>query len=337
MHIGVTNKVVPSNEELAVDKPSNDEESSPPHENVLVHKSAYDRKELLNQYLLLHYGEKVVEGIFGSECELHLRSGQAELGGGVYSDMNFGLFDMDTRKILKQKTPIQALGFPVHVAELAMHFCREHSIQNIRALDVGCATGRTSFELTRYFGSVLGVDYSEQFLQVARTLGSGASVQYDLPIEGDICMPMSAVMDDEAICRQNVSFICGDATKLCELELGFFNCVVAANVVDRLQQPIQFLHSCAGLFEHDGILVIVSPYTWSSQFTPKQHWLGGYYTRNTPTTSFDTMRRVLEKDFTLLHQSHIPMWIHETIHKTQYTFCHATVWRKVSSLPNTRV
>jgi 2-polyprenyl-3-methyl-5-hydroxy-6-metoxy-1,4-benzoquinol methylase len=40
----------------------------------------------------------------------------------------------------------------------------------LRAVDIGCAVGRTSYELTRTFDYVLGLDYSARFVQVASML-----------------------------------------------------------------------------------------------------------------------------------------------------------------------
>lgn len=34
----------------------------------------------------------------------------------------------------------------------------------LRALDLGCATGRTSYELSRCFDKVIGLDYSARFI-----------------------------------------------------------------------------------------------------------------------------------------------------------------------------
>lgn len=40
----------------------------------------------------------------------------------------------------------------------------------IKAMDIGCAVGRASFELSRWFDHVLGIDYSARFIQVASML-----------------------------------------------------------------------------------------------------------------------------------------------------------------------
>ena len=53
-------------------------------------------------------------------------------------------------------------------------------------LDLGCAVGRTSYELTRLFDKVIGLDYSARFIQVATMLQEKQHVMYKIPIEGEI-------------------------------------------------------------------------------------------------------------------------------------------------------
>ena len=43
-------------------------------------------------------------------------------------------------------------------------------LSQCRALDLGCAVGRASFELARYFEDVVGVDYSQAFVDTANEL-----------------------------------------------------------------------------------------------------------------------------------------------------------------------
>jgi 2-polyprenyl-3-methyl-5-hydroxy-6-metoxy-1,4-benzoquinol methylase len=56
----------------------------------------------------------------------------------------------------------------------------------LKALDIGCAVGRTSYELTRSFDYVLGLDYSARFIQVASMLQEMDAVPYKLTIEGEL-------------------------------------------------------------------------------------------------------------------------------------------------------
>jgi len=60
----------------------------------------------------------------------------------------------------------------------------------------------------------------------------------------------------------------GDACNL-PLDLGQFGCVLAANLIDRLRTPQNFLNRLGTLVAPGGILVITSPYTFLEEFTPK--------------------------------------------------------------------
>lgn len=56
----------------------------------------------------------------------------------------------------------------------------------MKGLDIGCAVGRTSFEMTRIFDFVLGLDYSARFIQVASMLQTQDAIPYKLTVEGEI-------------------------------------------------------------------------------------------------------------------------------------------------------
>jgi len=49
-------------------------------------------------------------------------------------------------------------------------FWADRHTTGLRAVDIGCAVGRTTYELTRCFDYVLGLDYSARFIQVASML-----------------------------------------------------------------------------------------------------------------------------------------------------------------------
>ena len=67
--------------------------------------------------------------------------------------------------------------------------------------------------------------------------------------------------------RTAVSFMVGDA---CQLpNLGQFDCVLAANLICRLLDPMKFFQRLPDMIVPGGILVITSPYTWLEQYTPE--------------------------------------------------------------------
>ena len=65
-----------------------------------------------------------------------------------------------------------------------------------------------------------------------------------------------------------MTFQVGDACAL-PSDIGKFGMVLAANVICRLPEPMAFFNRLKDLVVPAGILVIVSPYTWLEQFTPK--------------------------------------------------------------------
>lgn len=53
-------------------------------------------------------------------------------------------------------------------------------------MDIGCAVGRSTFELTRGVQEVIGIDYSHSFINAANKLKKEGKLQYNLVQEGDI-------------------------------------------------------------------------------------------------------------------------------------------------------
>ena len=75
-------------------------------------------------------------------------------------------------------------NYPSHCARIALEYMRDKPKK--RALDVGCAIGRSSFELARGFEEVTGVDFSARFIQQAQLLKEEGVLRYSVPIEGEL-------------------------------------------------------------------------------------------------------------------------------------------------------
>jgi SAM-dependent methyltransferase len=101
--------------------------------------------------------------------------------------------------------PQAALGFAVRtVTELA-----DFSLKPASALDLGCAVGRSSFELAKHCQNVLGIDYSHSFIDAAKAL-KNASLDYERLDEGRARTRLTAKAPDDSP-RDRVSFEQGDA------------------------------------------------------------------------------------------------------------------------------
>jgi putative 4-mercaptohistidine N1-methyltranferase len=195
---------------------------------------------------------------------------------------------------------------------------------NARALDLGCAVGRSSFELARHCAQVIGIDLSARFLSVATHLRDNGSFGFSYIEEGDLTRPQRAVVPPE-IERSRVTFERGDAVHL-RPSLGVFDVVLMANLIDRLSNPQECLGQLPALIKPGGQLVIASPYTWLIDYTPRENWLGGFMRGGQPVRTFDSLKKILAPHFDLSGRKDLPFVIREHTRKFQLGFSEATVW-----------
>ena len=221
-------------------------------------------------------------------------------------------------------------NFPKALADAAMHAMDGRPLD--RALDIGCAVGRTSFELARHFRHVDGIDFSNSFVNKCQEVAGDKRVRYARPEEGELVSfqehTLASLGLDEAADR--VSFHQGDA---CDLQSQFtgYDLVLAGNLIDRLYQPLLFLETVHERINELGLLVIASPYTWLEEYTQKEHWVGGFKKNGEDFSTFDGLGEMLAPHFRLLYEPwSLPFVIRETRNKFQHSFSELTVWEKVS-------
>jgi len=80
-------------------------------------------------------------------------------------------------------------------------------LEKLRVMDLGCAVGRTSFELTRVFDEVVGIDFSSKFIQVASMLKDKGSIMFKIPLEGEIFKHKFVSMQDLEECAEEIKFM----------------------------------------------------------------------------------------------------------------------------------
>jgi putative 4-mercaptohistidine N1-methyltranferase len=190
------------------------------------------------------------------------------------------------------------------------------------ALDVGCAVGRSSFELARRAKRVVGVDYSKAFIDAAQTLQAAGKMPGEVLAEGERMQEFEAQVP-AGIERERVEFLVGDATDL--PPLGAFDVVLAANLICRLPEPRKFLERLPSLVKSGGQLLLATPFSWLEEFTPRDHWLGG---RQDSPSSFEVLRQILEPDFELETTKNLPFLIREHTRKFQYGISLGSRWRR---------
>ena len=144
--------------------------------------------------------------------------------------------------------------------------------------------------------------------------------------EGALVTPLAARVSAE-IPRARVAFEHGDAQAL-RASLGSFDVVLAANLIDRLARPAQFLAQLPRLVKPGGQLILTSPYTWLEEYTPPDEWLGGYQEDGKPRTTLAGLEDALSNDFMLLATKDLPFLIREHSRKYQWSVAQASIWRR---------
>jgi len=214
--------------------------------------------------------------------------------------------------------PRTALGFPARCVEEGVDL--ERVPRNSRALDVGCAVGRSTFELARIFGEVIGIDFSATFIRAASTIAAGGGLAYQLKETGTITRDLMAQRPPNG--GGTVSFEKGDAQDL-RADLGSFDCVLAANLLCRLARPDSFLSRLPDLVKPGGQLIITTPNTWLESFTAREFWIGA-----TPETGepLEALKERLQGHFRLDRTWDLPFLIREHRRKYQWSVAQGSRW-----------
>jgi putative 4-mercaptohistidine N1-methyltranferase len=215
-----------------------------------------------------------------------------------------------------------ALDFPVRCVTECLDFDR--LAPHARALDLGCAVGRASFELAKHCAEVVAIDYSKQFIRAAKRLQSNGTMPFNFCEEGELTSRGQARAPRSAI-RHRIQFEVGDAMALGD-GLGSFDVILMANLIDRLRDPRKCLAQLPQLLKRGGQFIITSPYTWLPEYTPKQHWLGGFERGGKQIKTFDTLKSILSRNFRLHHRLDLPFLLREHARKFQFSVAEASVW-----------
>lgn len=222
-------------------------------------------------------------------------------------------------------------NFPKAMADLALDAMAGKSTG--KALDLGCACGRSSFELARQFDEVEGVDFSANFIRLGVEMAEQGAIRYSLTEEGELVSYHTRTLAelDLADTASKVTFYQGDACNLKPQYTGY-DLVLAANLIDRLYRPRRFLETIHERINQGGLLVIASPYTWLEEHTSKEEWLGGFKKDGENHRTLDGLKEHLGQHFRMVGEPRkVPFVIRETQHKFQHTLSEVTVWERIKA------
>jgi 5-histidylcysteine sulfoxide synthase/putative 4-mercaptohistidine N1-methyltranferase len=214
---------------------------------------------------------------------------------------------------------------------------------SLRALDLGCGTGRASFELAKFFDEVWGLDRTTRFIRAALQLQgpkdseSSGSIKYAVSKEGDIESFREVRLVDFKLggAKNKVEFQQQDACNLEGKKFSNFDLVLASNLITELYDPKAFLVDIHNRIRVGGLLVLTSDYKWGSA-TPKHARLGGYRDEKTSeiVSTFSAIEDILVGQggghFVLAGEpKDIPFIRRISARNYEYTVAQCSVWKRV--------
>ncbi len=221
-------------------------------------------------------------------------------------------------------------NFPSAIARHALAAMADRPLK--RVLEVGCALGRTAFELARVCPEVTALDLSARFIQVGVRLRDQGRYVYPVIEEGELTSFHTVELARFGLAEsaRRVRFIQDDACNLKTSHVGY-DLVIAANLIDRLREPGKFLAAISERIRPGGLLFLTSPYTWLVEHTPREHWLGGIRRDGEVVTTLDALMTLLGPHFRLLGGSpfDLPFVIRETARKYQHSLAQVSIWERL--------
>ncbi len=211
-------------------------------------------------------------------------------------------------------------------------FCSNLASSDLKrcALDLGCKTGRTSWELARTFSNVTGVDLSARTIRVATQLQDQGRFNYIFPEEGEVCDFRQVTLEDFDLkpLVKKVKFLQADFANLKNVFSGY-DLILLNDILDQVYQPKELLSGLHRRMNEDGVLVIATAYDWDEKFTKPENWLGGYRSSAEPVRGKETIEELLKEQFVLTNESTILPYVfrinkRKSISKT----IEVNVWKK---------
>jgi SAM-dependent methyltransferase len=156
-------------------------------------------------------------------------------------------------------------SFYLRIANITVLACKEHSISPHRICDVGSATGRTIYELTRQLDCVttaIALEPSQLLHNWSHRLLAGPPSILEVPTIGEWNSPGKQVLDTSLIARfrnlDKIQFLNRTLEQLTE-STADFDLIVCCNLLDRHPSPRGLVNAIHQKLRPGGLLVLSSP------------------------------------------------------------------------------
>ncbi len=194
-----------------------------------------------------------------------------------------------------------------------------------KLLNLGCKTGRLSFELARSAERVFGLDASARIIQLATRMKEDGHIRYIRVDEGEIISTAEHSLADFGLdmLRDKVEFWQADSSNLIAKFSGY-DVVVAVNTLEEARDPGAFLREIPGRIVSGGYLVLADSYHFMAPEKP-----AGIRKDGEPYRGMDWLKEELRKDFELVHA---PQQIWQKLRKDHRNYearrLEISIWKK---------
>ena len=194
-------------------------------------------------------------------------------------------------------------------------------------LNLGCKTGRLSFELAKYFKHVTGLDSTARIIQLATRMKEEGYIRYVQKEEGDLDSVVEHSLKQKQLldCASKVEFWQADSSNLSPKFSGY-DAVIALNTLEEAIDPLRFLSMIHQRLNAGGLLVIADSYQYKTSQPP-----AGIRKAGEPYRSWDWLQEELHEHFELLGEPQ-DTWQPLRLSKRNYIYrvLQVSAWRKKS-------
>ncbi len=162
------------------------------------------------------------------------------------------------------------------------------------ALDIGCAVGRLTFEMTKTHDRAIGIDTSISFIRAARKLMTHKRLEFDLILEGEITERKASDLDPDFE-FENAEFIVADAMAL-PFRSNRFATASSVNILEKVPNPsLHFAEANRVMDMTNARFLFSDPFSWDETVSIPDLWLGGRNEGPFKGFGMDNVCRILQE------------------------------------------
>ncbi|MEI6677122.1 MAG: 5-histidylcysteine sulfoxide synthase [Mariniphaga sp.] len=213
------------------------------------------------------------------------------------------------------------------IAEIAIEYAGR---SRKSALDLGCRTGRTTWELAKGFDTVTGLDFTARNIRVAVQLQENGNFKYVFPEEGELLSHNQLNINTLGYgdLARKVTFLQSDASNMKSVFVGY-DLVLINDILDQMYNPRHFLRGVHKRMNEGGRLIVATGFDWSEECTIRENWVGGHRKAGEQIWGQDDLDALLSETF-LKIEGPITIPSVKRINKRKYSYNNidVSVWEK---------